>query len=208
MTVAVSQPTPKTTNLSSAGEEGGTISKRRRLMPLSPTSHDTNTTSHIFVSPDSKIPSIPSLSQINDNGSIMDLPPATGRPRQRTESFDAAFCFDPASVSPTVGQIRPRSNSNADHCIDHNSCNRREPPFAAKESDTFVAFTTPAKGATFGASSSFIGLRGLLPENARASQGSLAEAAALLRRNSSNVGLDMNEVDDAQSETEENEGQA
>mmetsp|Transcript_41043 Transcript_41043/g.98949 ORF Transcript_41043/g.98949 Transcript_41043/m.98949 type:complete len:195 (+) Transcript_41043:281-865(+) len=175
--------TPKTANLSPG-------SKRRRLMPLSPTN---DSSQRYDVAPEVQMPSIPSLSKIDGS---FDLPPATNRPRRRTESFDGAFCFDPAFVSPTPGQVCPRSNSNADHCIDHNSFNKRRPPFTAKESDTFAAFTKPAEGSSFGASSSFVGLRGLLPDDARASQNSLAEASRLLMRNSSSVGLDMNKADD------------
>ncbi|CAJ1957072.1 unnamed protein product [Cylindrotheca closterium] len=198
MTSIVPHLTPKTTNLSPGN-------KRRRLMPLTPTSQSSTPRHHDMAPATVQMPSMPSLSKIDDKG-FMDLPAPTNRPRQRTESFDGAFCFDPAFVSPTVGQVRPRPNPNADLCIDHNSCNKRRPPFVDnKESDTFAAFTKPAEGSSFGASSSFIGLRGLLPEDARASQSSLAR---LLRRNSTSsaVGLDMNQVDDeAQPETR-NEG--
>ena len=195
MTVAVPSSTPKTSNLSPG-------SKRRRLLPLSPTSHDSDTRRYVSP-PDMPIPSIPSLSKIDGNSSI-ELTSTANRPRQRTESFDEAFRIDMALVSPTVGQVRPRSNSSEDHCIDHTSFNKRRPPFVAKESDTFAAFTKPAKGTTFGASSSFIGLRGLLPEDSRASQCSLTEAASIIRRNSS-IGLDMSRTDDTQSEPKRGE---
>ncbi|KAL3941559.1 MAG: hypothetical protein SGBAC_004112 [Bacillariaceae sp.] len=201
MTSVVPPATPKTTNLTPLSPG----SKRRRLMPLSPTSHDITQRYDIRTPPGVQMPSVPSLSKFDDNN-FFDLPSATNRPHRRTESFDNAFCFDPAFVSPTVGQVRPRSKSNADHCIDHNTCNKRRPPFAAKETDTFAAFTKPAEGSSFGASSSFIGLRGLLPEGAGASQSSLADAARLLRRNNS-VGLDMNKVDDDVKPEPKNEGE-
>jgi hypothetical protein len=92
-----------------------------------------------------------------------------------------------------VTKSRPRSRSDADHCIEHSSFNKQQPPFAAAagETGTFVAFTSQSKGSTFGTSSSFIGLEGLLTDdNPSGRDVTSADESAILRRNSS-VGLDM-----------------
>lgn len=197
--VVVPKPAPETTCQMGLPADR----KRRRLMPISPT-----TCQPRYVAPPNtdttSIPSIPSLSQILDTGSsnIQATLPAPSRwPRQRTESFDLAFDFDPIFVAPTIGQLHPRSNdsdANDDHYIDHNSFNKRRPPFDAKETDTFAAFTKPTKGSSFGASSSFVGLQGLLPEDTKGTVPKFNAERTRIRRSSS-IGLDMSKVEEPSS---------
>lgn len=108
----------------------------------------------------------------------------SGRPNRRTESFDFGV---------SAASSRPRSQSGADHYIEHSSFNKQQPPFAAAaaETSTFVAFTSQSHGSTFGTSSSYIGLEGLLPDD----DGPEREATLLhenkMIRRSSSIGLDM-----------------
>jgi hypothetical protein len=177
MTILLSQSTRESTDDISF-DRPDTDCKRQKMMPPSPTSYDSI---NFYASrSDIHIPSFPSFSRLGT-----DNMKSIGRPHRRTESAD----FHQSAAT----KIRPRSRSDADHCIEHSSFNKQQPPFAAaaRETGTFAAFTSQSKGSTFGTSPSFIGLEGLLnDDNPSDRDMTSADESAMISRNSS-VGLDM-----------------
>jgi hypothetical protein len=180
MTILFSQSTRESTDDISFDRPASGC-KRQKMMPPSPTSYDAI---NLYASrSENHVPSFPSFSRL-DTGNMQSI----GRPHRRTESSDFADFHQSA-----VTKSRPRSRSDIDHCIEHSSFNKQQPPFAAaaRETGTFVAFTSQSKGSTFGTSSSFIGLEGLLPDDNPSDRDmTSADESAMIRQNSS-VGLDI-----------------
>eukprot|EP00980_Cylindrotheca_fusiformis_P000441 scaffold106_cov123-Cylindrotheca_fusiformis.AAC.9 len=150
------------------------------MMPPSPTRHDE--TSKYAATIDNGMLAMPTLSKTGKGSVIRSIP--LGRPRRRTSSFDSVLAGDKYQTSLY----------GSDHCIDHSSFNKKhEPPFRtpASESATFMAFTSQGTTSTYGKSSSYIGLQGLLPDGDASDRHLISfDESAMIRRNSS-VGLNL-----------------
>lgn len=115
--------------------------KRKMMIPTSPVGHEA-TNRYSMETSNLHIPSIPSFSKIKDMYC----------PHRRTESVGFDF-------SDSVTDQNRTNDASMESFL------HKEPrlPLSTKETDTFAKFASAATS-TFGTSSSFIGLQGLIPE--------------------------------------------